>query len=446
MMENPSPPMGEDPVYFENAEYWIDDADCTDPGSGPCRRGPYDYTGPDSPPPHEWAFSTYHTGSDICGNCHNVTSPALNLIDENGQDTGVPFPIERTFAEWQASDYAPGGAAPQSCQDCHMPQTDADPAFACVQAQNDRTGDLAVHRFAGGNSWVPAVLRGEYPNLGRTESFDATIAWAVEMLESAATVEVTPLGEALPGSDFDVEVKVTNLAGHKLPTGYPEGRRMWLQVTARDAADAVFWESGAYDAATGVLTHDDQLKLYAAEPGIYDRNGTGDCDVTDGGGSPIFHFVLNDCYALDNRIPPLGFTGGSDPELQPWGYSYPETSPGSGVLVNYDTTGYQIPIPAGTAFPITVEATLLFQTTSKEYVEFLRDQAATNNFPDDCISRTTGLPGMSRGALLYTLWESYDRSPPVNMTAANTQEADPLPIFLDGFESGDTTAWSATVP
>ena len=29
-----------------------------------------------------------------------------------------------------------------------------------------------------------------------------------------------------------VDVKVTNLTGHKLPTGYPEGRRMWIHLMA----------------------------------------------------------------------------------------------------------------------------------------------------------------------------------------------------------------------
>ena len=446
MQVNDDPPAGEDGVYYENAKYWIDDEDCPGPGSEPCRHGPYDYTGPDGgeEPPHEWAFSQYHVDADICGNCHNVTSPALTLIDEEGVDTGIPFPIERTFKEWQQSDFAPGGASEQTCQDCHMEQAEGDPVYACLQQQNNRAGNLGMHRFAGGNTWIPRVLQGEYPALGRSEEFDATIAWATEMLqERSATVEVASLGGSPVGGALRADVKVTNLTGHKLPTGYPEGRRMWLQLTARDALGDVIFESGAYDVESGDLTEDAQAKIYHVEPGIWDRNGTGECDVVDGEGSPIFHFVLNNCIAIDNRIPPLGFTGGADLETRPVGYTYPETSPGSGVLVNYDLTSYDIPVPDGTPEPIAVEARLLFQTTSKEYVEFLRDQAVDNGFPDDCLPRSTGTPDMSRGELLYDMWTRYDRSPPVEMGTASGQVE--LAIFGDGFESGDTSSWSSTV-
>ncbi len=447
MQVNDDPPPGEDSVYYENGKYWIDDGDCPGPGSEPCRRGPYDYTGPGggNPPPHEWAFSSYHVDSDICGNCHNVSSPALNLIDENGADTGIPFPIERTFKEWQQSDFAPGGGSEQTCQGCHMEDAEGDPIYACLQQSNNRAGELATHRLAGGNTWIPAVLQGEYPALGRADEFDATIAWAQDMLQNrSATVEVESLGGSTLGGALAAGVRITNLTGHKLPTGYPEGRRMWLQLTARDGNSEVVFESGAYDAATGELTEDTQAKIYHVEPGIWDLNGTGECDVEDGGGNPLFHFVLNNCIVVDNRIPPLGFTGGADLETRPVGYGYPETSPGSGVLVNYDVTRYDIPVPEDAPDPITVEATLFFQTASKEYVEFLRDQAVAGGFPDDCLPRTAGTPTQSRGELLYDMWALYDRSPPVDMGSASQQIV--RAIFADGFESGDTASWSSTTP
>ncbi|MEM7351360.1 MAG: hypothetical protein AAF657_11175 [Acidobacteriota bacterium] len=423
MMVNENPPPGEQEVYFENAEFWIDDEDCTTPGSGPCRRGPYDYdAGGGAPPPHQWAFSEYHKSSDICGNCHNITSPIHTLIDENGDDTGLPYPIERTFKEWQQSDYADGGASAQSCQDCHMPQAIEEDVFACAFLENDRTGDLGVHQFAGGNTWIPAVLRDEYPALDRAEEFDATIAWANEMLQNrSATLEVTSPDALAPGQDLGVSVKVTNLSGHKLPTGYTEGRRMWIHVVARDGQGDVIWESGAYDDATGDLTKDEQAKVYEVKPGIWNELGTGECDTTDAMGRPEFHFVLNNCYASDNRIPPLGFTGGGDIETMPVAYTYPETSPGSGVLVNFDVTDYLIPIPAQTAFPIAVEATLRYQTASKDYIEFLRNEAVANGFPDDCLPRTTGVPTASRGEIMYDLWETYGRSPPVDMASDGAQ-------------------------
>ena len=220
---------------------------------------------------------------------------------------------------------------------------------------------------------------------------------------------------------------------------------MWVDLTLRDAGGTVRWRSGAWDPATGVLAQDPQLQVYEVKPGIWNLNGTNACDTTGGTGNPLFHFVLNDCVALDNRIPPVGFTGGGDLETRPVAYSYPETSPGSGVLVNYDLVPYTIPVPPGLSGEVNVTATLRYQTASKEYVDFLLDEAVTNQFPDDCIPRsTTGLPTASRAEILHDVWTRYGRSAPVDM--ATTTVAVELALFADDFESGDTGAWSVAVP
>lgn len=129
---NPTPPPGEDQVYYENGQFWIDDVNCPQ-GNEPCRRGPYNYPQDGtSEPVHEWLWSDYHEGSGLCGNCHNVTSPALNLI-ENGTDTGIKYPIERTYKEWQQSSFSVPGANFKTCQNCHMPDATVNPAYACQQ-------------------------------------------------------------------------------------------------------------------------------------------------------------------------------------------------------------------------------------------------------------------------------------------------------------------------
>lgn len=446
MMVNASPPPGEAPVYYENGQFWIDDGECS---GDPCRRGPYDYP-PGVPPPHDWAFSQYHVDPDICGNCHNVTNPVKNLIDENGDDTGIRFPIERTFDEWQSSTYGTPGPGFAGCQDCHMPQAAGSPIFACAQQQNDRTGNLPVHQFAGGNAWVPAVLRDEYPALGsaRAESFDATIAWALDMLQNqSAEIELRAPTEVPPGEDLAIEVEVTNLSGHKLPTGYFEGRRMWIALEVRDGDGELVLASGVYDPLTAVLADDPQLKVYQRQAGIWNHLGAGECDHSDALGDPMFHFVLNDCVILDNRIPPAGFTGGTDPELGPVGYSYPETAPGSGVLVHWDVTDYLAAVPADAPSPLTVTAALYYQTTTREYVEFLRDQALANGFPDDCLPRASGsTPRMSRGEILHDIWTRYGKAPPVLMRSATVEVVVDRTIFADGFESGGIAAWSNSQP
>lgn len=228
---------------------------------------------------------------------------------------------------------------------------------------------------------------------------------------------------------------------------------MWLHVILRDKADQILWQSGAWDAATGRLAASPGPKVYEVQQGIWDYNGSGDCDVEDAAdGRHLFHFVRNNCIALDNRIPPLGFRprradGQVDPETMPVAYDYEETSPGSGELVNWDTTRYLIPIPEGAGSPVSVEATLYYQTASDEYIEFLRDQAVEHSFPDDCLDRAAGPIGMTRGEYLYALWTDpdYGRSPPVDMGSAATI-VDVTELFSDGFETGDASRWSSGTP
>ena len=47
---------------------------------------------------------------------------------------------------------------------------------------------------------------------------------ARSFLQTAATLDLTFPG---PGQ---ARLRITNQTGHKLPTGYPEGRRMWVNV------------------------------------------------------------------------------------------------------------------------------------------------------------------------------------------------------------------------
>ncbi len=436
MMINPAPPGGEESVYYENGQFWIDDSDCGGQGE-PCRRGPYDYPADGTePPPHAWEHSQYHEDSDNCGNCHNVTNPVKNLITD-GVDTGIPYPIERTFKEWEQSDFGqPGSGTFLTCQNCHMPDATVNPAHACSDGINNHTGDLPIHQLAGGNAWIPEVLRLEYPNLDLNSEFIATRDWALFMLQNAsAEITMAAPDTVVHGTNLPLTVQVTNLTGHKLPTGYPEGRRMWINLQVRDGVDNLIWESGAYDDVNGVLTHDSAIKVYHSEPGIHDYNGTGECDCEDTSGNRLFHFVLNDCIKVDNRIPPLGFIGMNDPETQPIAYTYPETSPGSGVLVNYDLTSYSVPIPVDTPTPLSVTATLRYQTTSKEYVDFLRDEAIDNGFPPDCIERSDGFPTETRGEILHQMWMDHGRCPPVDMVSslATVEVTDEL---LDAIEPG----------
>jgi len=458
-----------EPIYLDNGNAWVDDQPCAngDGTAAPCRRGPYNYSSGNQPPPHPWAYSEFHTQSAICGVCHNVSTPdtsagplrTLKLND--GTDTALPYPVERTYNEWQQSQYSQ--APEQTCQACHMPSSEDPNATACaVPGYPNRTGNLPVHAFVGGNTWMPGVIKGEYAEgiynnggIDRQASYDQTIAWARDLLGTAAELTTTLSNYTPPGSgagSMALQVKVTNVSGHKLPTGYAEGRRMWLNLQVKDVNGALVFESGAYDTDTGILTVDSQARVYEILQGIWNHQGTNECDVEDSDGDAMFHFVLNDCIAKDNRIPPLGFQPATtgDPngyEMRPVAATYPEASPG--VLVNYDTVNYTVPVPVGTTGPLTATARLYYQTSSKDYIEFLRDQAIDNKTPDEntmCMGAanrpfTVGPQGRTRGEYVYGLWNGdiiddrifgdgfdgvaltrgYGKSPPELMQVASVQ-------------------------
>jgi hypothetical protein len=451
-------PAGQPTLTF-NANIWFDDSQtCTANGQsafGPCRRGPYSY--PSMTPvgtvsqPHASQRDNHALSSEYCGTCHNVsapdtdTGPLKTLILATGVDTGLAFPLDRTYSEWKASDFSDtvfrdgvensgpstGLAFGETCQACHMPSSSQSTARACsLTAPGTRTNNLPVHEFAGANVFMLTVLKNLYggpSGLDREEAFDRTIAWVSQKLtQQSALISVSTQPLAPGAGTLNAAVRVTNLTGHKLPGGYTEGRNMWLNVVARDANGAVIFESGAYNPSTATLVTDAQLKVYESIQGVWQRFGnTGQCVVKENvSNRKLFNLALNNCIAKDNRIPPLGFRGGSNVEMQPVAYSYPETSPGSGKLVNFDISNYAIPVSASTPRPIQVTATLKHQVMSKAYADFLKTEAVAASIPTEnaMCSRTwtVGPADKTRGEFMFDAWSNNGKSAPFDMVSAST--------------------------
>ncbi|VAW44315.1 hypothetical protein MNBD_GAMMA02-1211 [hydrothermal vent metagenome] len=456
-------PNGE-PQIIQNGEVWLDDENCDSGGFGPCRKGPYKYADLNTPP-HAWEYSGFIESSEFCGSCHNVSSPTIKQngvltiakkLWHEGVETGIAMPIERTYSEWQNSYFAdlifrdpfndlsttesPVISQGENCQTCHMPQSQSDEARACifdaldVDGNGRRKGDLATHQFAGGNTWIPQVIKAIYgdqleandPNPGRKVALDLTTSYAFDMLQNkSALIDTTVTNQT--ANQLDLAVKVTNLAAHKLPTGYAEGRRMWIHVAVQNATGKVFWESGAYDVSTAILTEDSQLKVYESLQGIWNTDDA-TCEVTDDNDDKMFHFVLNNCVAKDNRIPPLGFRGADNIEIKPVAITYPDHPTNPGQVVNFDVTNYLVPVTGQTG-PFDVTATLKYQVASKDYIEFLDREATVNSFETEnkmCDrSWTVGPADQSRGAFMKTLWETYNRSAPVDMVMNFLEDVSP---------------------
>ncbi len=125
--------------------------------------------------------------------------------------------------------------------------------------------NMPQHSFSGANTWVveavAADLGMDADSIGLTaERVQLAKSRTVQMLRDASDMELSQVGNQL-------KVRVVNQSGHKLPTGYPEGRRMWVNVKFYDAKNVLVAERGAYDHDTAELNTED-TKVYEAKHGI----------------------------------------------------------------------------------------------------------------------------------------------------------------------------------
>jgi hypothetical protein len=372
-----------------------------DPSS--IQRGPFT----NAAAPHLFTISAFHRTSAFCGTCHDISNPAFTkdgdgIYQPNAFDaTSTSFsphnigPVERTFSEWRNSEYnsVAGVHAPQfagnkpggnvsSCQDCHMRDVSGYGCNTNLNAGVPWRNDLPLHDMTGGSTWIPSLLTNLYPGEVNAAAVQAGIDRATQLLAKTATLSATESAGSL-------KVIVTNECGHKLPTGYPEGRRVWVNVKFYNEAMHLIAESGAYNPTNGVLTRDAEAKVYEVHPGI-DTNISGLLGLA---AAPSLHFVLNNKIYEDNRIPPRGFTNANFARFggAPVGHSYADGQ-------YWDESMYALPPGATRA-----EIRLYYQSTSKEFVEFLRDENTSN----------------TKGQQMYDLWTANGKCPP-NLMAEKT--------------------------
>ncbi len=349
------------------------------------------------PNPHSRFKSPFFEESAICETCHDVSNPALDRQPDgtyvgNASDTRHPtmqkhdmFPGERTSSEWKASAYAKGGVDAEgrfggnkrivsTCQDCHMPDT---------TAKGAKTGpirdDLADHGMYGGGTWIPLVVANLYPDEVDPVAIAMGVAGSKSILERAATLELSQSGEV-------VDVRLINETGHKLPTGQPEGREMWINVRFIDDAGQLIAERGAYDASTGRPSTEDS-KMYEIVLGIDQATA----DATGLPVGPTHHVAFCNVIYKDNRIPPRGYLNAEFERI------------GAPVVGAYFQDGQywddtRFALPKNT---VRVEVAAYYKTASTDFIEFLRDANFTND----------------SGQVLYDQWEITGRSPPVKMVS-----------------------------
>ncbi len=372
-------------------------------------------------------YSPFHSEAAACASCHDLANPVFTWDDTtqayelNAMDAAHPtqnvyemFPEQRTFSEWLNSDFASTGVAfpdgrfggdghpdgvMRSCQDCHMPKTHG---ANCVWWSNPDIGtrdDIDIHAFSGGNTWVIGAVHDLYEPYYTglsDEAVNISMQRTADMLAAASDMDVSQ-------SDSQLDIRVTNWSGHKLPTGMPEGRRMWLNVQYLDGDGLVIEERGGYDWATATLD-EASTQVWQCKQGV--SQSVADAAGVDAG--PSFHLVLCNEIVMDNRIPPVGFTNAGFEAIHaaPVGATYADGQ-------HWSDTIFSIPVGAEQAV-----VTLYFQTTTREMMEFLRDANVTD----------------TRGQIAYDAWVARGMSAPVimDLTAISLDPVTGIPGDLDG--------------
>jgi hypothetical protein len=223
------------------------------------------------------------------------------------------------------------------------------------------------------------------------KAFEASQKRAVALLQTAAKLELIMPAEKM------VKLRITNLTGHKLPSGYPEGRRMWVNTKFFDAAGNIIKETGKYDqiqdtifgktVTVPTIIEPEETTVYECLPGMSTEQAK-KYNKTPG---KSFHFVLNDIITKDNRIPPEGFNNAAFKEhlSAPVGAAYADGQ-------YWDDIEYDMPEKS-----VKIEVRLMYQSASWEYIKFLAEENRANDW----------------GKRLYEAWNQTGKCQPVMMAS-----------------------------
>jgi hypothetical protein len=323
---------------------------------------------------YEPLYGPHVAEAALCAGCHTLLTATADI---NGEHTGDMFVEQATYHEWLNSAYN-NVANPESgvtCQGCHVPRIDGPIVISANYLFLEGQSPFGLHHFAGANSFMLKLMRDNSAALGLTAStaqFDSTIARTDRLVQNNALL----LDLDVTGRDADtafIDVALTNLGGHKFPSGYP-ARRAFVELVVRDADGQERFRSGGWDEEYEVIGHDPDWEPHhdvIADPGqvqIYEMV-MGDVN---GDKTTILERAKNPLK--DNRVPPLGFLA-SHP-------AYDTTLvagvPGTDTDFNRSAQGvegsgsdvvhYHVPMQGYTG-PITVEARVWYQSAPPRWME-----------------------------------------------------------------------------
>lgn len=325
------------------------------------------------------AYGPHVQSSGLCAGCHTLVTETADL---QGQYTGGHFVEQATYHEWVNSDYI---NLDISCQTCHMPSINT-PVYLSgpnVNSTNPRF-PIYKHHFVGANSFMLKMMKTYRDSMdirATPAQFDTTIARTNRLLQQEA-LDMTLTQMARSSDSVFYDLKLTNRAGHKFPSGYPS-RRIFVEFVLRDANGDTLFQSG-------VLGSNYEVK--GQDPGYEPHHNL----INDPGQAQIYEFIMADVngnvtttleraatHLKDNRLVPQGFlsTHPNYPDTTEIAGSA-ETDPdfnrnGSTEGTGSDIVHYHIPL-AGYSGNLQVSARVWYQTVRPGWL----DETFSHNSPD----------------------------------------------------------------
>lgn len=239
--------------------------------------------------------------SKLCAACHSLVTQTVDLA---GEATGAEFVEQATWHEWLNSQYPAQGI---SCQGCHVPRLPKQSVRIATGYNTPPREPYGLHELVGGNAFMLALLKDNREELGiaATEAaFDETISKTITNLQNnSITIQVNE--EDRDADSVYFNVLLTNLTGHKMPSGYP-ARRMSMHVTVRDASNGVLWQSGGFDNDYYINGEDDQFEPHHTHIRNEDDVQIYEMVMGDVNGNRTIILERGASHLKDNRLTPKG--------------------------------------------------------------------------------------------------------------------------------------------
>lgn len=240
--------------------------------------------------------------SKLCAACHSLKTETVDL---EGNLTGSDFIEQATWHEWLNSSYP---LEEISCQQCHLPELEGQSVKLAAGYDTPPRAPFGLHTLAGGNVTMLKLMRDNREQLGIYPSeaqFNETISNTQYMLQEQS-LQVT-LTEVNRTSDtLYIDAKLTNLTGHKLPSGYP-ARKMTVVLYALTPGDFEIFRSGGFDDDFYVVSEDTPFEPHHNFINDEDQVQIYEMVMGDVNGERTNVLLRGASHLKDNRLVPLGF-------------------------------------------------------------------------------------------------------------------------------------------